>query len=288
MLLFGYLRGKGARKMESMDLTASRDQLVVKSNTLIQKAKYDLTKPEQRIILYLISQIRPTDNDFRTYQFSIIDFCRICGIEKGGTTYNEIKRQIQSLADKSFWMRTEDGKESLLRWIAKAKIDKSGFLEIRIDEDLRPYLLNLVSNFTQYELCYVLRFKHKWSFRLYELAKSIHYHEEKPYKRRFEIEEFKRILGAENYKDYKSFNRFVLKPIVEEINTKTDKVITIEKIISKKKVVAIDVLVESKSMVEVIFLREEIEKDLGNPQVSIWELMGETIREESKQDETNS
>ena len=80
----------------------------------------------------------------------------------------------------------------------------------------------------------------------------------------------------------------MLKPIVEEINTKTDKIITIDKVISKKKVVAVDVLVESKSMVEVIFLREEIEKDLGNPQVSIWELMGETIREESKQDETNS
>lgn len=264
-----------------MNLADARDQTITKANSLIQRAKFDLTRPEQRIILYLISQIRPTDNDFKTYQFSIIDFCRICGIERGGTTYSEVKRQIQALADKSFWMRTQDGKQSLLRWIAKAKLDDSGYLEIRIDEDLRPYLLNLMNSFTQYQLCYVLRFKHKWSFRLYELAKSIHYHEEKPYKRRFEIEEFKMLIGAENYKDYKSFNRFVLKPTVEEINEKTDKIISVEKIISKKKVVAVDIQVESKSMVEIIFLREQIEKDLGNgAQVSIWELAGEKIREE--------
>lgn len=271
--------------MPKKDYTAQREQLVVKSNDLIHKAKFDLSKAEQRIILYLISQIRPTDNDFKTYEFSIVDFCKVCGIDVGGTTYTELKRQIQELANKSFWMRTGDGKDTLLRWIAKAKIQDTGYLEIRIDEDLRPYLLNLVSDFTQYELCYVLRFKHKRSFRLYELAKSIHYNEDKPYTKRFEIEDFKRQLGAEIYTEYKDFNKFVLKPCIEEVNKNTDKIITIDKITDKKRVVAVDVKVESKSVVEVILLREQIDKELGNPQVSIWELMGNTIRGE--QDERN-
>ena len=57
-----------------------KDQRVVKSNDLIQKSRFDLSLQEQKIILYLISQITPYDEEFKLYEFSITDFCKILAI----------------------------------------------------------------------------------------------------------------------------------------------------------------------------------------------------------------
>ena len=58
-----------------------KDQKVIKSNDLIQRSRFDLSLQEQKIILYLISQITPYDEEFQLYEFSIADFCKICGID---------------------------------------------------------------------------------------------------------------------------------------------------------------------------------------------------------------
>ena len=47
--------------MNEMD--KERSMLVVKHNDLIQKATYNLTALEQKLIIYAISKIKPTDRD---------------------------------------------------------------------------------------------------------------------------------------------------------------------------------------------------------------------------------
>ena len=42
-----------------------KDQKVIKSNDLIQRSRFDLSLQEQKIILYLISQITPYDEEFQ-------------------------------------------------------------------------------------------------------------------------------------------------------------------------------------------------------------------------------
>ena len=53
----------------------NNDVLVVKHNNLIN-ARYNLTLQEQRIILWLISEIRADDDEFKLYRISISDFAR--------------------------------------------------------------------------------------------------------------------------------------------------------------------------------------------------------------------
>ena len=203
---------------------------VRKANELIQKSRFSLSLQQQKIILYLISKIQPTDTEFHEYTFEIKAFCEACGIEyDSGALYSEIKEAVKNIADKSLWVKMPDGRETLLRWIEKASIEAgTGILTIRLDNDMKPYLLQLNKNYTTYDLIYTLTFKSKYSVRLYELIKSIHFDESQPYARTYSVDELKKLLSAETYKTYSHFKEKALDPAINEINAISDKAVCYE------------------------------------------------------------
>lgn len=254
-----------------------RDRYVVKANELIQKSRFNLTLQQQKIVLYLISQIERNDKEFKLYSFSIQQFCKVCGINyTSGKNYNDLKEAIKEIAQKVLWIRLPNGKEATVRWIEKAYIDRNtGTIEIRLDEDMKPYLLQLRDNFTQYELIWTLQFNSKYSIRLYELIKSIHYHDLDPYERTYDIDELKRLLDAETYKTYQHFKDRALQVAVDEINSTSDKLVSFVPIKDGRAVKKIRLHIESKDQGERIKLRKAIEQDLGSNQVSMWEMLDE-------------
>lgn len=257
---------------------ALRDGEVRKANALIQKSRYNLSTQQQKILLYLISQIRPYDEDFKLYEFDILDFCKVCGIDStSGKNYETLKQQIKQIADKSYWITLEDGDtETLLRWIEKPYIKKrSGVIQIRLDNDMRPFLLKLKEHYTKYELIYTLRFRCKYSIRLYELIKSVHFHDLDPYTVRYTVEDLAGLIGAERYKEYRDFKHRALLPAVQEINEFSDKTLTYTEIKTGRKVTAIELVISSKDSFEIIKLRDRIEKELGTDQMTLWDQMQE-------------
>lgn len=255
-----------------------RNKTVIKANDLIQRSRFNMTLQQQKMVLFLISQISPFDEDFKVYDFSIQEFCRVCGIDAtSGKNYQAVKQCIKDIADISVWVNVNQDEESLVRWIEKPYINnQSGRVKIRLDEDMKPFLLQLKENFTRYELIYTLYFKSKYSIRLYELAKSIHYKELEEYRRTFTVDEIKRLLGAENYTEYRDFKRRVLDVAVSEINSFSDKRIAYETIKKGRSVAAIELVINSKSILERLEIRSKIEKDMGNEQMTLYEKVNET------------
>ncbi|MCL2593376.1 MAG: replication initiation protein, partial [Defluviitaleaceae bacterium] len=143
-----------------------------------------------------------------------------------GKNYKNIKEAIKTLADKSLWLLLDSGSEALIRWINKAWINKrSEIIKIRLDDDMKPYLLQLQHRFTQYELLYTLAMRSQYSIRLYELLKSYVYR----FKNKdFDIDELKLLLSAENYNRYPDFKRYVLDTALREINDLSDIAIAYE------------------------------------------------------------
>lgn len=268
---------KGSDNMAHENIIEARNKMVVKANDLIQKSRFDLSLQQQKIILYLISQIEPMDTEFKLYEFSIVDFCKVCGIDpESGDKYKEIKKAIKDIADKSVWIKTEYDEETLLRWVEKPYINRnSGTIKIKLDADMKPYLLQLKSNFTQYELIYTLRFRSKYAIRLYELIKSIHYKDIIEYKRAFKVEKLKELLNAENYKEYRDFKKRVLVPSINEINNNSDKNITLNELKRGNKVEYIEIIVESKKTDDMLKTRIRIEDELGLDQFSLYDYLDE-------------
>lgn len=211
---------------QQMKTQAAREMAIVKRDDMIQHARFSLSIQEQRCVLYAISKIKPEDTAFSEYTFDIKDFYALCGIDND--SYTRLKQTLKGLSDKSWWAVIDDkGTESLLRWFSTLRTNKrSGKVTVKFHEDMMPFLLQLAEQareqgafYTQYGLKYVLPMRGQYSPRLYELLKSYQKNNRQWF---FEVEELKRVLDCQNYKNFNDFKRFVLQPAVEEINQYTD------------------------------------------------------------------
>ncbi len=205
--------------MDKSQVSAERKQMIVKSNQVIQKSRYHLTIQQQKLILYLISKIRPTDTEFKEYIFDLKDVCKVLGVSVDGTNYIRFKDSLKRIADTSFWLEI-DGKDRLYRWIDDIEINRNETqIKIKLDEHLKPFLLQLKESFTYYQLENVLCFDCKYSFRLYELFKSYEFKSNLT----ISVDELKRYLMAENkYDRFTLFKTNVLNKAIDEINKYTD------------------------------------------------------------------
>lgn len=255
---------------EIIEVLTKRQYLTIKSNDLIQKNRFELSLPEQKTIAYICSMIKPIDLKDSIqgipyqleYEFNIREYCKICGIDyDNGKNYLDIKFTLKRLSDRSMWLETETG-EVLCRWLSKVWINKrSGIVNIRIDEDLAPYLFNLKVKFTQYQLYNVLAMKSAFSVRIYELVKSYAYQKCKI----FEINELKRLLMVDNVKSYnnfKDFRRKVLEIAQREINKMTDLNISYEPITKGRKVVKIKFIIQHKDIMERLSAEQTVNNEL--------------------------
>lgn len=213
-------------KEKKIQIHGERDALVVKSNILLKDVRYNLSATEQKIIIYLISKVLADDKDFKHIRMSISDYCAVANIQRSGDAYKRVKDSIETLSDKSWWIKYEKG-ERLFRWVDTADLEQHGYVDIVLSESLRPYLLELRQNFTKYELINVLVLHSKHSIRLYELFKSNLWLQSW----KVSLEDFKEILNiSDKYPNYKDLRKFVIDPSVKEISKYTDIAVTYEPI----------------------------------------------------------
>jgi plasmid replication initiation protein len=225
---------------------------VVKSNELVQKARYNLSFQSQKILLYLISRIKNLepnqDGEFRTEEFKIDEFCEFCGINKEGENYANVKRAVKELSDCSDWITLydKDGEvyETLVRWIEKPLIYKrKGTILLKLDKDLAPFLLKLSESFTRYKLENIFAMQSKYSIRLYELLKS---YQNQGRAVVLEVDTLKNLLFAEQYKLFADFKRRVIDMALAEIEKFTDITVSYKTLKTGKKVTSLEFTIKLK------------------------------------------
>lgn len=228
-----------------IEISKAREQVVVKDNEFIQKAKYNLTVNQQKLIAYVISLIKPTDQDLMMYELSVADFCELIGIEKK-YFYREFEDILIDLDKKSFLVETKE-KVFNFRWFSEFEYLKGkAKVRLQLNSNIKQYLVQLSEKYTQYELYNILALKGKYSIRFYELFKSWSYRDTS-YTKEIALEELKSMLLCENYKQYKAFRRRVLEPSIDEINEFTDLDIELcEPIYKGRKVIGIKFRVKHK------------------------------------------
>lgn len=265
-----FMPTKDVKNTPERKMMELRNYKVVKSNDLIQKSRFNLSLQEQKIILYLISKVKPEDTELKEYIFEIRDFCKICGLETdSGKNYKDIKQTLKSLRDKSIWITLEDGSETTLSWIDKITINKnSGSIKIKIDDMMKPYLIHLQRHFTSYELLYTLAMRSQYSIRLYEILKSYAYKKNKI----FDIEDLKHILSAENYIRFPDFKRYVLDIAIREMNELSDLTIAYELIKESRRYAKINFSIQiKKNMRDRMKTWARIDEIINPDQISLLE-----------------
>ena len=230
-----------------MIMDKDKDRVARKSNDLIRCFNFDFSAQQQKIILYLVSQIDPWQDDFGCQQIDLLGFCHACGIDSnGGKNYADLKRQIKDLSFQ--WYTAHDGSQRALIWFDAVTIN-GGVITVEFHKSMKPYLLQLKKNFTQIELVYIFAMKSKYSIRLYELLCSVHYDKFSDYTITYPISDLQKKLGAK-YNLYADFKKRVLDVAVQEICECTDKDVTYLEIKERKRVDVIQITISTKSIID--------------------------------------
>lgn len=194
-----------------------KQELIVKSNTLLQHPLYK-TSMELKIFSKIILAIRENpQEDIFTFQVKnlIEDFnCH-------EDDYERLKKVAKGMFGKSVDINTSaDNVCDLVVIFRRITIDKKGLITFRIEEDIKPFILDLTSNFTQYYFENIARLKSNFSIRIYELLKQY----EKIGNRKIDILSLRHFLNVsdDKYKLYGDFKKKTILIAQKELKDKTD------------------------------------------------------------------
>ena len=261
--------------MEPRHIKPKENALVVRHNKLIE-ARYATSLQQQRIMLWLISELRPEDRDFQTYRVSIKELARFVGIDKNKNIYQELAGATKGMIGKVLEIGSIESKELLqvgLISSAKYKIGE-GFLDLAISPELMPYLLELKANFTTALLRDLMAMKSAYSIRLYDLLNQ--------YRtigtRTLDVEELKRLFKMEKkYSHYGHFKTRVIAPAMKEISAVTDLLVSFKEKKAGRMVTALEFTIKTKDG----FMREAQQAALREEGRGLYErLIGHGLKED--------
>lgn len=199
-------------------------------------ARYKLSTVEQKLVLSIISLIRPTDSDFMNYQIPVNQFEFLTSNDNA----RRLKKYCKDLMSKPLEIETERG-WTLFNWFAHIEyIKNDGMLECSVSPKLKPYLLKLQENFKSYDLKYILEMQSEYSIRIYELLKK----SEKMGYLEIDLEELQDLLQVpESFKRYDNFKRKVLQVTSIEIAKYSDIYFDFQEIKKGKKVATLKFII---------------------------------------------
>lgn len=196
----------------------------IRQHNALTTARYEMTACEMDIVFALISMIRKDDRPGTVYSFHIQDLNALSGRE---WNYQRLMQSASKLRGREYHFEDEHKIIQAGVLASSVYLKGDGTLELEISERMRPYLIDLKSNFTSYHLHSVFKLTSKYAKRIYQICsqwKDIG--ETKPYT----IDEFKIMLflkdpkgiEPEQYAKFSTLKKYVLDIAVAQINEHTD------------------------------------------------------------------
>lgn len=219
----------------------SNPLIAYKSNALVE-ASYKLTLQEQRFLLLCISRLNSgTDVASPELQktMTITAAEYFDSFPDMGRKNAEVQLQeaIDRLWDRSIILKDDEKREEF-RWIQyRAQYAKGeARAQITFSDAVMPYLTQLQGQFTRVVIKNISRLSRSYSIRIYELLQQFRSTGE----RIIALDDFRSMLDIEHkYQTYKSLNQQLLRPCIDELNKKSDLVVTVETIKKGRTVVAL-------------------------------------------------
>jgi len=223
--------------------------IIKKDNDLIQ-AKYRVGLHEQRLLYAVLGAIRTDDEVFNKYTIDLKTLAQLHGLTKNNAVYTQLHQAAEELLVTVVDISSGNTvrKTTWLNYVEY--VPNEAQLKVTIHDELKPYLLQLKRNYTQYNLAAVANFRNSYSIRFYELLKM---RQNMGKGGQFYIEytlaELKKLLGIQSheYKQATDLRARVIKPALEEIDTQTDlKIIQTDYIKKGRAIHAINIVAEPK------------------------------------------
>lgn len=206
-------------------LKLNNDYYVVTANDII-KGKQKMTLRESQLLAIAISQVVKEDKDFKTYTTTVPELAAFMGIDEN-SLYRDLESICTSLLQRVVKIQVGGNnanrkkKWKAFQWINRAEYD-NGKLTLRLSDDIKPFLLELESYYSQTLLGTLMTFRSYYTTRLYQYlvadtgAKYGNIHEWT-----FTCEELRDLfqVGEKQYKLNRNLLNFTIIPALEELGS---------------------------------------------------------------------
>jgi hypothetical protein len=200
-------------------------KVIVLSNAFVN-ARFALSMVETRLLLAMLARIERSDTEFQEMRIPLRELIGLSGRRFSKKDYQQLEIMSERLAKRAIRAWPLHGKPidparvnnfELITLLAYARYNvREGFLRVRFNNEVQPYLLQLNQNFTQVRITQLLKLKSTVAHRIYFLLKQFADFG----KRLIELNELKRILGIEGkYKQKSLFCLRVLDRAQQELST---------------------------------------------------------------------
>lgn len=217
-----------------------KEYTVTGDNRLVQRTGVELTftsmlsistanmgEFQLKFIDFMISLIKPLDKEFYFYNEKFTNLCKHFEITRGGNNDKTIIQAIEDLGKSIVIIRTKDGDNVVHPWFSTIGYNEvTKIVKAKLNDDLAPYLLGLANKreYFQYEIGNILSLKKKSSILMYQWLHS-HLHHKSINLSINKLRTNVLSMNEEKYPEVHDFIRYVINPVIKEINEKTDLIV---------------------------------------------------------------
>jgi Initiator Replication protein len=229
-------------------------KLVRKSNNLVE-GKYRFDIWEMRVFTKMLTMILPSDEDFKEYRIYLKEVIDDFNLAADKQSYKLLKDGAIKLMKKEIKIirDTDEGEKEFLTHIAVGldsftSKTQGSYVDISFHPKMKPFLLQLQTQFLMYDVRNILQLQSSYSVRIYELLKQY----EKIGKRTFSIDDLKETLAVmDKYPLYANFKQRIIMKAQEDLEAYTDIRFTFEEVKKGRSIHSIVFTIKSnKSIVE--------------------------------------
>jgi plasmid replication initiation protein len=195
--------------------------LEIRQHNALTNARYEYSELQLDLFFFLVSKLRKEQKN-TTYELNIRELSELTG-KKYNASY--LHKATADMGSRVFEVFTEKTYEQLWMFQRVKYLLGQGIIEIKLTEDILPYLFDLKENFTSYELASALRLTSKYAKRIYQLCSQW---KDKGETKKYDLQDFKKMLGLLDEKGNGKIKQIgqlrekVLDVAVKQINEHTE------------------------------------------------------------------
>ena len=237
---------------ENMHLEQSTSNVVRQSNNLVESPySQEFSAHEIKLFEIAVSKCEKQDINLiklknnKEFRLSTQELANLLNT-KSNVISMEIEKTAARIMKKTIHLRrlSDDGNVEfqIINIIPYAQY-KKGIFEFHLNYLVIPYLIEINSHFTEYQLKNLLFMTSAYAIKLYKLL----YQYKNIKNRAFSVIELKEQFGVlDKYPQYKDFKRRIITPSIEQINTLTDLTVRLNEIKCGRSVDRIEFIFEVK------------------------------------------
>jgi plasmid replication initiation protein len=200
---------------------------VCQANSLVG-GKQALKLNSAKLIRAAIMQVVRDDEELKPYIITISELAELLNVPKSNI-YRDIDNITDNILNNPVYVKEEVGKKVRwikIPWVTRCEYSSDIGVALKLNDELKPFLINLKDHYTQYTLDSILVMKSVYAIRIYELLQSEIMTRILPKSGiniELSVETLKECCGCESkaYNTFSNFRNRVIDIAVKEINEKT-------------------------------------------------------------------